>query len=78
VNSTNVAGPRNDAVKATFEGTLAMNTVSKRSLSHRNLGAPGGTLTPDHLVRSHGDEFNYSTKTVTCDACRIRKHDVTR
>jgi hypothetical protein len=53
VNSTNVAGPRNDAVKATFEGTLAMNTVSKRSLSHRNLGAPGGTLTPDHLVRSH-------------------------
>ncbi len=41
-------------------------------------GAPGGTRTPDHLVRSHIDEFNILTRTVTCDACRIRKPDVTR
>ena len=34
--------------------------------------------TRDHLIRSHTDEFNISTRTVTCDACRIRKPDVTR
>ena len=36
------------------------------------------TRAPDHLVRSHTDQFNISTRTVTCDACRIRKPDVTR
>ncbi len=30
------------------------------------------------VVRSHIDRFNNSTRTVTCDACRIRKPDVTR
>ncbi len=35
-------------------------------------------LSPDRLVRSHIDQFNISTITVTCDACRIRKFDVTR
>ena len=32
-----------------------------------------GTRTPDHLVRSHTDQFNISTGTVTCYACRVRK-----
>jgi hypothetical protein len=28
---------------------------------------------PDPLVRSHIEQFNVSARTVTCDACRIRK-----
>jgi integrase len=43
-----------------------------------DLMAPGGTRTPDHLVRSHNDQFKISNRTVTCDAYRIRKPDVTR
>jgi len=36
------------------------------------------TRTPDHLVRSHTNEFSISTKIVTCVACCNRKPDVTR
>jgi hypothetical protein len=39
-------------------------------------GPPLGDI--DHLVRSHTDKFKISTRTVTCDACHIRKPDVTR
>ena len=46
--------------------------------SSTRFGAPGGTRIPDHLVRSHTDEFNISTETVTCDACRICRTDANR
>ena len=53
-------------------------TAKRASSKSLNPGAPGGTRTPDRLVRSHTDAINISTRTVTCDACRIRKPDVTR
>jgi len=63
---------RNQCNHGTYRPSKADGrTRRRRSHSRRS-------LRPDQLVRSHSDQFNLSTRIVTCDACRTPKPDATR
>jgi len=64
-------------VGARGKGSVLILLERDRKSINTDPVSPGGTRTPDHLIRSHTDGFNISTRTVTCDACRVRKTDVT-
>jgi len=65
-------------VGAREKGSVLILLERDRKSINTDPVSPGGTRTPNHLIRSHTDKFNISIETVTCDACRIRKPDVTR